>query len=107
MISSISNLKRRISEKLQKICIILNTPGVLRARFTGCPLDLYRMMYRLYLMGFNPKTILDIGAYRGMFSRCAHSVFPEAMIFAFEPLKDCFQELSTLKKNINKLPPTY
>lgn len=97
-----SNLKRRISEKLDKIQILLNTPGAYGARLAGCSLDLSRMVYRLYAMELSPKTILDIGAYRGMFSKCAHYVFPEAMIYAFEPLKDCFEELIRLKKTINK-----
>lgn len=51
------------------------------------------------------KTILDIGANTGQFVGQAHYLFPEARIFAFEPLPDCFQELllntSTIKNQIS------
>ena len=95
----ISNIKQIISEKLSKLQILLNTTGAYRAYLNGCLLDLYKMLYRLKIMELCPYTILDIGAYRGMFSKCAHYVFPDAKIYAFEPLKDCFEELNLLKKS--------
>ncbi|OGU35099.1 MAG: hypothetical protein A2068_06410 [Ignavibacteria bacterium GWB2_35_6b] len=51
-------------------------------------------------MGIQPKTILDIGAYKGLYSKSANVVFPEAVIFAFEPLADCYNELLLLKNSI-------
>ena len=33
------------------------------------------------------RTVVDIGANRGQFSLLAHALFPEAQIFAFEPLE--------------------
>ena len=96
-------LRKLIIDRLDKLKTVLDTPGVLRARLSGCRgLDLITMLFRLKAMGINPKTILDIGAYRGIFSRCAHYTFPDAAIYAFEPLTDCFKELSTLKKKIRK-----
>lgn len=41
------------------------------------------------------KTILDIGANNGVFSAHMRQEFPEAMIYAFEPLPDCFQALQS------------
>jgi FkbM family methyltransferase len=54
-------------------------------------------------MGISPLTIIDIGASRGMFSRCAHRAFTDSVIHAFEPLKDCYEELCQLKKNMMNL----
>jgi FkbM family methyltransferase len=54
-------------------------------------------------MGLRPNTILDIGANRGMFSKCAYYIFPDASIYAFEPLKDCYEELCDLKGTVIKL----
>lgn len=82
---------------------MLKTPGAFAARREGCYFELYRKIYRLYAMGFRPKTILDIGANRGMFTRCVHYVFPNAAIHAFEPLKDCYEDLCILKNKIYKL----
>lgn len=96
-------LRRRFSEKLRKIEILLDTPGAFRARRAGCYLEVYRVLYNLHAMGVRPLTILDVGANRGMFSKTAHFVFPNAEIYAFEPLQDCYQELCRLKDRIEKL----
>jgi hypothetical protein len=36
--------------------------------------------------GFNPKRILDIGAYRGDFARESLDIWPIATVVCFEPL---------------------
>jgi len=95
-------LKNYIAEKLRKVLIILETPNALRARRAGCYFELYSSVYRLHAMGLRPLTILDIGASRGMFSRCAHYVFPAAAVYAFEPLRDCYENLANLKSVIKK-----
>lgn len=95
--------KQYMIEKLRKVLIVLESPNALGARRVGCYLELYSLVYRLHAHGLRPLTILDIGASRGMFSRCAHFVFPAAAIYAFEPLKDCYEELCSLKHRITKL----
>lgn len=100
MTNSTSKLKNRIINYLEKSRYILLTPGAFSAYRNGCPIDLHRMNYRLRTMGINPKTILDVGAYKGFFSKAAHRVFPEAKIIAFEPLVDCYNELALLKESI-------
>lgn len=95
-----TKLKNRIINYLEKSKYILLTPGAYVAHRNGCPIDLYRMNYRLKTMGIKPNTILDVGAYKGLFSKTAHRIFPEAKIIAFEPLADCYRELSHLKKSI-------
>lgn len=37
------------------------------------------------------KTVLDIGASKGNAAIYFHKLFPEAQIFSFEPLKDCYK----------------
>lgn len=44
-----------------------------------------------WLRDFGFKTVIDIGASKGAFSAEFHAIFPEAEIFAFEPLPDCFE----------------
>ncbi|HVU06284.1 MAG TPA: FkbM family methyltransferase [Candidatus Paceibacterota bacterium] len=39
------------------------------------------------------KTVLDIGANTGQFAEEIRSVLPDAFIYSFEPLKDCYDEL--------------
>ncbi len=40
------------------------------------------------------NTILDIGANTGQYSSAAHAVLPLAMIYSFEPLADCYRQLT-------------
>ena len=54
--------------------------------------------------GFNFSNVIDVGAAIGEYSRAAHFIFPQARIFAFEPIPDSFEKLKKLTtgiKNIN------
>jgi len=44
----------------------------------------YQRLSLLARLGFSPRTILDIGAYRGDWTRMASRVFPDAKIFMIE-----------------------
>jgi FkbM family methyltransferase len=52
-------------------------------------------------------TILDIGANSGHYSKEMNARFPKAIIYAFEPLGDCFTELEALAKNIPNIHPLH
>jgi FkbM family methyltransferase len=47
------------------------------------------------------QSILDIGANEGQFSQRIHSIFPNAHIYAFEPLPQPFQRLEKWANHIN------
>ena len=51
------------------------------------------------LRRYQPKTILDIGANVGSFLKLIRNVCPDATIFSFEPLKECFEELNKVTKS--------
>jgi FkbM family methyltransferase len=97
------SLRTTVDNKLRKALIMLETPGALAARFAGCYFELFQMVSRIRSMGVVPKTIIDVGANRGMFTRCAQYVFPEASIYAFEPLADCYEELRSLSQQSRKI----
>ena len=42
----------------------------------------------------NIKTVLDIGANVGQFAKEIREILPDAQIYSFEPLKECFNKLS-------------
>ena len=46
------------------------------------------------------KTVLDIGASKGNAALYFHKLFPEAQIFSFEPLKDCFEIMVEKTKHL-------
>ena len=56
-----------------------------------------------WLVDYNIRTILDIGSYRGRFSLEINKFLPNAKIFAFEPLKESYQELLKNTRHIKCL----
>ena len=93
-------IKDRILNRIKQLVIILENPSSIKARISGCYFEVYCMLYRMKSMNINPKTIIDIGANRGMFSKTANYLFKDAKIIAYEPLKLCYSELEKLKKTI-------
>lgn len=47
-----------------------------------------------YLRLFDLKTVLDIGANVGQFGKEIRRMLPEATIYSFEPIKECFEKLN-------------
>ena len=46
-----------------------------------------------WLEKYTIKTVIDIGANTGQFAAQIHEILPNADIFSFEPLADCFEKL--------------
>lgn len=46
--------------------------------------------YRFLDVPFSPQTVVDIGANFGAMSRLMRQYFPDADIYAFEPVRDCY-----------------
>ena len=57
----------------------------------------------LWLKKHQIRTIFDIGANTGEWAATIHEHFPEAAIYAFEPLSDCYAKLSEKEKKIPQL----
>lgn len=53
----------------------------------------HRSYYDFVLRKRGIKTVIDIGANIGLFSKEMRGMFPAATIYAFEPLADCFAKL--------------
>lgn len=58
---------------------------------------------KLWLRRQNIKTFIDIGAFIGEYVDYAHRLYPEAKIYAFEPLKEAYHTLEDKKKHMNNL----
>jgi FkbM family methyltransferase len=64
-------------------------------RSYGYDIIRYHSFYDRDLKPLGIQTILDIGANTGEFSKEMRTLFPDAEIYAFEPLKDCFETINT------------
>ncbi len=69
-------------------------PKLLLLRRQGVILGLYRDLDRRWLHDLRIRTVLDIGANVGRFAVTARALFPEAHIYAFDPLEDCLEDAS-------------
>jgi FkbM family methyltransferase len=49
--------------------------------------------HRTWLRVAGIRTVLDVGASTGQFSSAIRAILPNAQIYAFEPLPDCYQTL--------------
>lgn len=54
-------------------------------------------------LGITPRTILDVGAAVGEYSKAARLVFPEAHVYLFEPIPQSCEELRRISLNDNHL----
>lgn len=46
-----------------------------------------------WLQSFNIKTVIDVGANTGQFKREIREKLPDAFIYSFEPIRECFEKL--------------
>lgn len=53
-----------------------------------------------WIQNMNIKTIIDIGAHIGESALQFHELFPNAKIYSFEPLHDCYMQLNDTMKNV-------
>jgi FkbM family methyltransferase len=53
-----------------------------------------------WLQNQNIQTIIDIGANEGQFAERIHKILPEAKVYSFEPLNDCYCKLVSNLKHI-------
>ena len=54
-------------------------------------------------LGFNFNTIIDVGAAVGEYSKAAHFIFPNAKIYALEPIADSFEKLESVASEIKNM----
>lgn len=76
----------------------ISDPALMNLRRQGLPREAYHSLNQKWLRAACPRAILDIGANTGQFAVAAHAIFPEAAIYSFEPLPDCF---AMLRKNMS------
>lgn len=80
---------------VRNICEIIFDPRCIVAsiKWEKFSLTSYQMLTSLSKQGINPQTILDVGANVGQFTIASANIYPEALIYSFEPLPDCFSRL--------------
>ena len=90
-------------EKFKKLVKYLSLKGAIKAKLNGIYINSYEMVSKISDRKIKPNTFIDVGANRGMLSRTVNYFYPDCKIYAFEPIKNCYAELQTLEKVIDKL----
>ena len=73
----------------------------------GYDVKYYRPFYETILASQGIKSVLDIGANDGHYAKRMLELFPNAKVFSFEPLPDCYERLSALAKEYPAITPIH
>ncbi|MGB7442590.1 MAG: FkbM family methyltransferase [Coleofasciculaceae cyanobacterium] len=79
--------------RLQTLAYIIENPKLLSLRRKGGLVNTFISFNQPWLQALNIATVFDIGAHTGSLALTIHAAFPEAQIYSFEPLPNCFKEL--------------
>lgn len=92
---------RKLQQILATLQIISHPFGGIKYVIkNGASIASFQINNSLYQFGINLKTIIDVGANIGQFALATHRFYPQATIYSFEPVPDCFQKLTNNVKGI-------
>lgn len=93
----------RISRRLQRIAWEIENPILSSLRKQGGMPDTYQKLNTQWFKSLNINTVIDIGANTGQFTKTISALLPQAKVYSFEPLPDCFEELEKFTQGKNQL----
>lgn len=82
-----------MSKYLQRLSRVIEHPKVLFGKILGV-----QQTYALYCLTVkdfipNVNTVIDVGASDGIFIKASKFVFPNAKVYAFEPIRDLYEKI--------------
>lgn len=82
-----------VFQKIVNASKFLKKPHLFKLRKYGFELEKYEAFMSPFFQNFNIETILDIGANTGQLAITLRCAFPNAQIYSFEPLPNCYAQL--------------
>src|SRR3712207_5256613 len=79
---------------------ILMRPSQAFHAFRGAHWATLNMLDKIWIRNFGIDMVIDVGANTGQFASACHVVFPNANIYSFEPLPECFESLEKKMKDV-------
>lgn len=83
----------RIKNFIVQLYIMVRHPKSIGLKRKGIKYEHYFEVNKKWIIESGIKTVLDVGANIGDFAKLMREVLPEAKIYSFEPLPDCFDKL--------------
>jgi len=71
---------------------------VIHLKRLGVIYSRYELFEKKWLLDMGIRSIIDVGANVGEFTAIFAELFPDARVYAFEPLPDCFTQLTKVAK---------
>ena len=88
-----SDLSEKLRSAIAQGYVMARHPEAIALKRKGIKYEHYRDLNKQWILDLDIKTVVDIGANTGQFAKLARAVFPNAVIYSFEPLPDCFAQL--------------
>ncbi len=88
-----------LASKLHNFSKLVEQPNLLKLRQQGGLLNTYQNLNTPWFKSLGIDTVLDIGANTGQFTKTIALLLPNAKIYSFEPLPDCFAQLQEFSLN--------
>ncbi len=88
-----AGILNRTSRKLAHTARMIEDPTLRDIVRRGMPRESCETLGKKWLRDMDFQTVLDVGANVGQFATAARAILPDATIYSFEPLPDCFLEL--------------
>jgi FkbM family methyltransferase len=88
--------------KLRSLTYFIESPKLFQIRKKGGIPDTFRMLNRPWFNQLGISTVIDIGANTGQFAVTINALLPEARIYSFEPIPECFHQLQKRMGNVKK-----
>lgn len=92
----------RLALRFFSLARFIEQPRLIPLRLRRMHIDAYLRFSQPWLRNLNIATIIDIGANVGNFAMIARTALPNAQIYAFEPLPDCYEQLQTRMKGARR-----
>ncbi len=83
----------RFAQRLRTATYFLEKPKLFSTYLRGGIFSLSQAIDNPWFHKFQFATIIDVGANTGQFATTISPIFPQANIYAFEPLPSCFEQL--------------
>jgi FkbM family methyltransferase len=83
----------KITKKIHSLSKKIEQPILFRLQQEGGLLTTYERLNTSWFKSLKIDTVLDIGANTGQFTKTILALLPNANIYSFEPLPDCFEQL--------------
>jgi FkbM family methyltransferase len=84
----------KMSKFLKSLSFVLENPTLIKVKKIGGMPTLFKELDQEWFHKLGISTIIDIGANTGQFALTMNNLLPNASIYSFEPIPECFNQLS-------------